>query len=154
VTARNTGNESWDAFWAEASGARTEVIRGVDVAVPRDIPFGFEERVRELSASSAREDIAELVTALFGAEVFDAWADAGMGYYELLTVLTWGMAQATGTDMTFAEAYQAVQEGDAEGKAQSSPNRAARRAQSKPTGGQSKRTSAASTASPRRRSAA
>lgn len=154
MTARTTtGNESWDAFWAEVSGARTETIRGVEVQVPRDVPFGFEERLGALSASSAREDVAELITALFGPDVFDAWADAGMGYYELLTVLTWGMAQASGTDMTFIEAYQAVQELNAEGKAPSPPNRAARRAQSKPIGGPSKPTSRASTASTRKRSA-
>lgn len=152
---KTTGSPSWDAYWAEVTGARTEVIRGITVDVPRDVPFGFEERLQELSSSSAREDVEELVTMLFGPDVFGAWLDAGMGYRELLTVLTWGMAQASGTDMTFAEAFEAVAQQDTTGgKAPSSPNRAARRAQSKPTGGPSARTSAASTASARKSSRA
>lgn len=154
MTARTTGSPSWDAFWAEVSGAHQETIRGVTVDVPRDVPFGFEERLQELSASSAQEDVEELVTTLFGPDVFAAWADAGMGYRELLTVLTWGMAQASGTDMSFAEAYEAISKADDEGKAPTSPNRAARRSQSKPTGGPSKRTSAASTGSARKTSRA
>ena len=154
TTRTTTGSQSWDAFWAEVSGARTEVIRGVEVPVPTDVPFGFENRLQELSSSSAPEDVEELVSALFGESVFEQWADAGMGYHELLTVLTWGMAQAAGNDLTFSEAYELIQKETAgEGKAPS-PNRAARRAQSKPTGGPSKRTSRASTASTRTRSGA
>ena len=145
--------ESWDAFWAEVSGARTEVIRGVTVQVPRDVPFGFEERLQELSESSSREDIADLVESLFGAETFAAWDEAGMGLQELQVVLTWGMAQASGRDLSFREAYEMVLNG-AEGKAPSGQNRAARRSQSKSTGGQSKPTSRASTGSARKTSRA
>ena len=156
TTRKTTESQSWDEFWAEVSGARTEVIRGVEVPVPTDVPFGFENRLQELSSSSEREDVEELVSALFGESVFEQWADAGMGYHELLTVLTWGMAQAAGNDLTFGEAYELIQKETAgEGKAPSpSPNRAARRAQSKPTGGPSKRTSRANTASTRTRSGA
>lgn len=154
--AKSASNESWDDFWAEVSGARTEVIRGVVVQVPRDVPFGFEERLNELSSSSAREDVAELVGRLFGAEIFEQWDEANMGLRELLTALTWGMAQAAGTDMTFREAFDLVQQGE-QGKAPA-PNRQARRtasrAPSTSTGGRSKRTSSASTTSARKTSRA
>ncbi|MFE2019890.1 hypothetical protein ACFW9O_17825 [Streptomyces sp. NPDC059499] len=150
TTRKTTDSPTWDAYWAEVSGARTEVIRGVEVDVPRDVPFGFEERLQELSSSSAREDVEELVSMLFGPDIFGSWVDAGMGYRELLTVLTWGMAQASGTDMSFAEAFEAVaQQSAAEGKAPSGQNRAARRRPSASTGGQSKRTSGGSTVSRR-----
>lgn len=154
--AKGAASESWDDFWAEVSGARTEVIRGVTVQVPRDVPFGFQERLNELSSSSAREDVAELVERLFGAEIFEQWEEANMGLRELLTALTWGMAQAAGTDMAFREAYDLVQQGE-QGKAPA-PNRQARRAASRApsasTGGQSKRTSSASTVSARKTSRA
>lgn len=157
MTARKTG-ESWDEFWAEVSGGRTEIIRGVEVRVPSDVPIGFEERVSELSTSSAREDIAELVGALFGDQTFEAWEQADMGLIELMTVLTWGMAQASGQDVTFREAYEMVTEAEAAGGKAPAPNRAARRAAPKQPsaagGGRSKATSSGSTGSARRTSRA
>jgi hypothetical protein len=152
-------HETWDAFWAEAISSRTEVIRGVEVRVPTDMPLVMERRIEELSESEAEEDLAELISMLFGADVLDAWLEAGMGVVELQTVLTWGMAHAAGRDLSFAEALDLVREGDGAGKALGSgqPNRAARRAgapkkRSAAGGGQSKRTSRASTGSARKTS--
>lgn len=155
------GHETWDAFWAEVSGGRTEVIRGVEVAVPSDVPMALEQRVDELRDSDAKEDLAELLSLLFGQDVLDQWMDAGMGMLELQTVLTWAMAQAGGRDLTFAEALEMVRSGDA-GKlpGPKGPNRAARRATGAPAkrsaagGGRSKPTSSASTGSARRTSRA
>lgn len=146
---------SFDAFWAEVSGGATETIRGVVVAVPTDMPIAMEMRITQLQESGSEQDIRELLSLLFGDDVLDEWTEAGMGMRELQTVLTWGIAHASGKPLTFQEAYDALAaaEDAAEGKA---PNRAARRAaQSKPsasTGGRSKRTSAVSTASTRARS--
>ncbi|MEU7962363.1 hypothetical protein AB0D09_02670 [Streptomyces sp. NPDC049097] len=158
MTARKTpASQSWDDFWAEVSPARTEVIRGIEVRIPTDLPLVVEKRANDLRESSDEEDIAELLQLLFGVTL-DEWRDAGMGLRELQTVLTWGLAQASGVDMTFAEAYETVLTGDGEGKALGprQPNRAARRAASKPpsksTGGRSGRTSAGSTASARKSS--
>ncbi|MFJ9657620.1 hypothetical protein ACIRPR_06580 [Streptomyces griseoflavus] len=155
------GHESWDAFWAEASGGRTEVIRGVEVRVPTDVPMALEQRVEELHDSDRREDLAELLALLFGQDVLDQWVDAGMGLVELQTVLTWGMAQAGGRDLSFAEALDMVRAGEA-GKplGPQGPNRATRRATGAPAkrsaagGGRSKRTTGASTATSRRTSRA
>jgi hypothetical protein len=152
VTAR-TATQSWDEFWAEVAPSRTEVIRGIEVQVPTDMPLAVEKRIGELRESEAEEDIGELLQLLFGVGL-DEWREAGMGLRELQTVLTWGIAQASGRDMSFAEAYELVSAGDGEGKplAPKGPNRAARRAPSKSTGGRSKRTSSASTGSARTRS--
>ncbi|MFF9197344.1 hypothetical protein ACF09L_19260 [Streptomyces sp. NPDC014779] len=148
---------SWDDFKREVFGDRTEIIEGVEVKVPTDVPFGVAARMGDLSESSAQEDFEELVCALFGPEVFEQWMEAGMGQIGLMTVLTWGMAQAAGNDISFQEAYTAIVSGDP-GKAMSpeapAPNRAARRSRSGSTGGQSRRTSPASTGSKRTRSRA
>lgn len=156
MTARKT--QSWDDFWAEQSGGRTEVIRGVKVQVPTDMPLGYENRVadlKHLGEDSGLEEFAELVDPLFGPGVFEQWVDTGMGQIELLTAVTWGMAQASRKDLSFAEAFELVTSNDP-GKAVSAPNRAARRAASKSpsksTGGRSKPTSSASTASARKTS--
>ena len=153
------GHETWDAFWAEASGGRTEVIRGVEVAVPTDVPMALEKRVDELRDSDAQEDLAELLALLFGRDVLEQWMDAGMGMLELQTVLTWGMAQAGGRDLTFAEALEMVRSGEGLGKPKG-PNRATRRATGAPAkrsaagGGRSKPTSRASTGTARKTSRA
>ncbi|MES9804918.1 hypothetical protein [Streptomyces cinereoruber] len=139
-------SQSWDDFKAKVWGNRTEVIENVEVRVPVDLPFGFEDRVADLSSSSAREDVEELVEDLFGPDVLDQWIKAKMGTMGLMTVLTWGMAQGSGrVDFTFEDAYNAITSDDP-GKALGQPqNRAARREQSRSTGGRSRRTSAAST---------
>jgi len=149
------GHESWDAFWAQALGGRTEVIRGVEVPVPNDMPLAMEKRIEELSESEAEEDLRELIAMLFGADVLGAWVENGMGVLEFQTVLAWGMAQAGGRDMSFAEALELVR---SEGKrpGPQGPNRATRRSASAKAsasgGGRSKRTSSASTGSARKTS--
>ncbi|CAL9504105.1 hypothetical protein SUDANB126_03500 [Streptomyces sp. enrichment culture] len=156
----DAGHESWDAFWAEVSGDRTEVIRGIEVRVPTDVPMAMEQRIEELRDSEAKEDLAELLAMLFGQDVLDVWMDAGMGMLELQTVMTWAMAQAGGRDLSFAEALDLVRSGEA-GKlpGPKGPNRAARRAgapakRSAAGGGRSKPTSNGSTGSARRTSRA
>lgn len=55
-------NDSWDAFWAEVAGEqRTEVIRGIEVPVPTDLPLALEKRATDLEDSERFEDYAELV---------------------------------------------------------------------------------------------
>ncbi|MGW6458030.1 hypothetical protein ACWF94_19310 [Streptomyces sp. NPDC055078] len=157
---KRAAHQSWDDFTRETFGNRTEEIYGVTVPVPADMPFGFSERaeaLRDLDESSRLEEFADLVDILFGDGVFEQWAAGGMGQLQLMTVLTWGMAQASGREMTFSEAYEVVTSDDP-GKAMAQPNRAARRAASKPrsasTGGRSKRTSSGSTGSGRATSSA
>jgi hypothetical protein len=152
--ATNSASQSWDQFWGEVSKGRTEVIRGVEIKVPTDMPLILEQRVQELQDSSDMNDVAELLSILFGTDCIEQWREAGMGLQEFQTVLTWGIAHANGSDLSFAEAYDLVKNGDGEGKAMAppTPNRAVRRAQSTGGGGRSKRTSSASTASARARS--
>lgn len=157
MTARRTavqGEESWDDFWASVSRGRTETIRGVEVHVPSDMPMIVEQRIEELQNSTSMDDIAELIGLLFGADVLDQWREAGMGLLEFQVVMTWGLANASGRELTFREAYDLVQEGAGAGKqlGPKGPNRAARRSQSAAGGGRSKRTSSASTATARKTS--
>jgi hypothetical protein len=168
VTARKAAakTQSWDEFWAERAAARTEVIRGVTVNVPTDLPLNYEQRLGllgDLGEDSKPEEFEPLIEPLFGEGVFQQWYDAGMGAREFLTIVVWGYAQASGRDVSFAEAYELAM-GDDPGKALA-PNREARRAAkktaakktaSKPrsgaTGGPSRRTSSASTGTARRTS--
>lgn len=143
--------ESWDAFWeeirrkeeAERGGPKTEIIRGVMVLVPHDLPIRFDRRLDQLKGSSSDEDLKALLADLFGADVLDAWIDAGMTPMELRVVLMWGVAQGKGRAMSFRQAYELVKEGS-EGKAESSTRK---NGSAGSTGGRSKRTSARATSS-------
>ncbi|MBP5931823.1 hypothetical protein F3K39_28220 [Streptomyces sp. LBUM 1479] len=155
MTARKTtADQSFDDFWAEVSRGRTEVIRGVEVQVPTDMPLIVEQRVEELQNSGSLEDIQELLGLLFGADVLDQWLQAGMGLREFQVIITWGLAHASGNPLTFQEALDLVEQGAGAGKqlAPKGPNRAARRSQSAAGGGRSKPTSRASTATSRKTS--
>ncbi|MFG2976305.1 hypothetical protein ACGFYY_25395 [Streptomyces sp. NPDC048331] len=153
MTARKAASEdeSFDAFWASVARPTTTIIRGVTVAVPRDMPMLVEQRVEELQDSSSIEDIAELVGMIFGENCLEKWRDAGMGLLEFQVILAWGMANARGRKTSFQEAHEMVLEQAAEGKAPA-PNRAERRSRSAATGGPSKRTSSGSTGSVRKTS--
>ncbi|MEU2119998.1 hypothetical protein ABZ567_31175 [Streptomyces sp. NPDC016459] len=145
-------NESWDAFWSEVSRGETEEIRGVTVPVPTDMPLLVERRVQELQDSAELDDVAELVSLIFGTDCMEQWRENGMGLKEFQTVLTWGLAHAGGNPLTFAEAYELVEQGEGAQAGKAQPNRAARRSRSNATGGPSKRTSNGSTASGRKKS--
>ncbi|MEU6756976.1 hypothetical protein [Streptomyces sp. NPDC046685] len=151
VTAARAGKaQSWEDFKAQEFGTRTEVIEGVEIVVPSDVPLNFTTQFSTLGPSSEVADFGGAVTLLYGEGVFDRWVENGMGAIGLLTALMWGYMQGNGQDVSFSDAYQVVISDDP-GKAATAVagNRAARRQQSKPTGGRSSRTSAASTASPR-----
>jgi hypothetical protein len=152
VTART---QSWEDFKRQAFGGRTEEIGGVTVRVPTDVPLILQDLAENLSADSKVDDFNEVVGLLYGDGVFEQWLSNGMGASELMTALMWGMLQGSGRDVTFMEAYELVLSDDP-GKALA--NRAQRRAASKPrsanTGGRSRPTTSASTASTRKRSAA
>ncbi|MER5482914.1 hypothetical protein ABT024_06820 [Streptomyces sp. NPDC002812] len=154
AAARAGKAQSWEAFKAEAFGTRTEVIEGVEIPVPADIPLNFTAKFSSLSEESEIDDFADAVTLLYGEGVFEQWVNNGLGQMGLLTVLMWGYMQGSGQkDVEFGDAYRVVMSDDP-GKAAAAAvgNRAARRSQSKGTGGRSSRTSAASTGSPRARS--
>lgn len=129
-------DDSFDAFWEEQHGGlRTTVIQGVEVVVPTDLPQGFAHRFNQLKDSGKDDDAAELVGMLYGEEAAKKWMEPPqIGTRKLMTALLWGMAQASGEDITFAEAYERLRQQLA-GKAKPAPNRAARRtAQRKPSG--------------------
>lgn len=149
-----TANEhaSWDAFWAEVQREEaaergeqpaTEVIRGVTITVPHDLPLKFDRLLEQVKDSSSDEDTKRALAVLFGADVLDAWVEADMGSREFQVVLLWGIANGKGQKTSFREAYDLVRR-QSEGKA---PNSTRRSGVSGGSGGRSKRTSTRGTAS-------
>lgn len=142
--------QSWDDFWADVTPAkpRTEVICGVEVLVPTDMPLNLQARLGELEQSENEDDFHELIGMLFGDGALADWIDAGMTLRQLQTVLVWGIHHANGKPISFREAHEkaAAQEGKAQ-PANRAARRAAVRSRSAATGGRSRPTSSGSTAS-------
>lgn len=147
------------SFWAEYQAQQdvpTRRIFGVDVPIPNDIPLAFEKQAEELQNSNDIEDIKRLLAALFAPEIFDQWMDRGLTNKMLSVLLAWGMSNASGSPIEFAEAAELVEQAERDkaangGKAPTPLNRAGRRASSKTgasggTGRSSKPTSRANTA--------
>lgn len=124
----------------------TEVIRGVTVTVPHDLPLRFDRRLEQLKGSSTDESVRTMLVDLFGDDVLEAWVDAGMTQVEFRVVLMWGMARGRGKQLSFREAYDIVREQN-QGKATSLTRTSGKSAGS---GGRSKRTSGGSTGSRRK----
>lgn len=131
--APHESTEDFDAFWAAHRAQRqrpTATIRGVVVAVPDSIPLEFEDLYAQAQGRSDPDAYRRLIAHLFGEDTYVAWKAAGMGSAELQVVLAWGMANAAGRRMSFAEAAEFVATAEATksaaGKAPR-PNRAARR---------------------------
>ncbi|MEU3162895.1 hypothetical protein [Streptosporangium sp. NPDC006930] len=149
--------QSWDSFWSEIQAEEatergeqaTEVIRGVTVAIPHDLPLRFDRRLEQLSGSSTGESVKTLVADLFGDDVLEQWINAGMTQLEFRVVLMWGIAHGRGKPFSFREAYDIVREQN-QGKAK--PDSTPTSSKSAGSGGRSKRTSAANTGSRQARS--
>lgn len=108
--------EDFDAFWAEhrARERRPRArIRGVEVLVPIDVPLAFEDLLTTLGSSSKREDVERMLAMLFPAGVLDRWKAAGMSGRELRVVLAWGMSNAAGKRIDFAQAVELVAKAEA-----------------------------------------
>lgn len=125
--------EDFDAFWATHRARKqrpTATIRGVLVAVPDGVPLEFEDLYEQAQHRADPATYARLIAHLFGEDTYGAWKRAGMTTPELQVVLAWGMANAAGRRMGFAEAARLVADAEATksaaGKAPR-PNRAARR---------------------------
>lgn len=153
------------AFWTQhraQSKPATKKILGLVVEVPTELPLSFEDRYLELVDKSSDDTraVEELLQLLFGQDVWAVWKANGLTTSMLKVLLVWGAANGGGTAMSFEEAVVKAAEWEAEadaGKAKPVPNRKDRRASSKTAesdagGRSSSRTSAASTASPRKNS--
>ncbi len=147
----------WDEHEAKQEVPTTRIL-GVDVPIPHDIPLAFEKKFEELKDSEDVEDVKRLLKFLFVEDVLDRWTDHGLTSNMLQVLLAWGMSNASGKEIDFAEAAELVEQAKRdkaanEGKAPTAINRAGRRARassktraSAGTGGSSKPTSRANTA--------
>jgi hypothetical protein len=124
------------SYWSSRPGAPVETKRiiGVDIPVPRDVPLRFMDQVAALKDSTDPDDILHLLEMLFGSNPLDAWVANDATGEQLQVILAWGMSNAQGNPIDFAEAAVLVDKArarDAEGKAPVPLNRAGRRASSR-----------------------
>lgn len=157
---QETEHQGFDAFWAEQlrkeaaerGQAPTETIRGVTVKVPQDLPMRFRAMARGMRNEQGDEAFKELLAALFGTDVLDAWDKNGMGAREFRTVLAWGLAHGDGNPISWQQAYEQVMAKEEDGDAGKESSSARKSGGSAGTGRSSKPTSGANTSSSRKTS--
>lgn len=164
--------DDFDAFWqAEKAEQPHARIRGVEVPIPMDIPLALAAQMQGATEADEEQN-KKILAELYGPEIIESWIREGMGTREFFVVLTWSFVRGSGGKITFAEAVTRADEvlatmaaaedggdqgkapakGKAKPKAKAGPNRATRR--SAAAGASSSPTSAASTGSRRKTSAA
>lgn len=143
------------AFWREHKPPETKRILGVTVVVPTDLPLNWQARMEQARESDSEDDVRGLLAELFGADVMDKWIENKVSGPQMWVLMTWAITNGMGRPTTFAEAAALAEEARKvidQGKAQTVPNRADRRASlaipaSASTGRWSKPTSNGSTPS-------
>lgn len=149
-------NASWDAFWAEKVGAKTTVIRGIEILIPTGITIAAQRELEERARGAGVDGWAPIAVGLFRApdgtaipDLWERWKAAGMVLPELRVLVTWGMSNGKGVPISFDEAYRIETQlsEDDEGKAEEPTEAPTRKPSRAATGGRSKRASARRTAS-------
>ncbi|WP_457028109.1 hypothetical protein [Kitasatospora sp. P5_F3] len=128
TTTEPTELADFDAFFAErravaAGGARMRLF-GTEYQLPAQTPLAYTLLAEANSDRSDLGALRDVLEPLFGADVIERWARAGMGDDDFQVVLFWSAQNMVKPgSMSMAEAAQAVADAES-GKA---PNREARR---------------------------
>lgn len=148
--------EDFDAFWSAQDRKPTSLknVFGVDVTLPPALPLRFEVEARKVAVSKDPDDTKRMVGILFGSDALDHWIARGMDLEQFAVLLMWGTANTRQPDsMTLGQARDVyLTRMAAQGKADpgTAPGTTSGSASSA-TGPRSKRTSAASTGSRKRK---
>jgi hypothetical protein len=132
-------NGDFDAFFREeaAKGKRKRqsvTLYGSTYILPETMPLMFTLQAERVQASTDLNDVRRMLTALFGVDALDDWAENGMDDRQFRIVLMYSAANVRSpgslTMQRAAELYDEQEAAkDAQGKAPA-PNRAARRKKS------------------------
>lgn len=97
------GVEDFDAFWTlqDRQGPRVR-IAGQVVTLPPAVPLEFELLAKRMNKSTSEADMSRLLTILFGADQFEAWANAGMDLDQFKVLLAWAPQRIAGSDVSLA----------------------------------------------------
>ncbi|MGW4727668.1 hypothetical protein ACWEQC_00440 [Streptomyces shenzhenensis] len=131
------GPDDFDAFFAEQDKTRPRhpfTLYGTRYVLPDSLPLMFTLQAERVQDSNDPADVRRMLGTLFGGDTLDVWAEHGMTDRQFGIVLIYSAAnvRAPGSvSMERAAELHDEQERARSGKAQA-PNRAARRAQTKP----------------------
>lgn len=120
--------EDFDAFWAEYDrGRKRPSLRlfGQVVELPPALPLQFELEAKRLARSKRDRDVSKLVAILFGADVLEKWAEAGMDSDQFQLLLAWAPRRIAGQKVTLTEVAAELAAAEAKkqkGKKESDPS--------------------------------
>ena len=106
--------EDFDAFWSSQNRQGKRVrIAGQVVTLPPSLPLQFELEARKLARSKSDQDVAKLLTILFGEDPTTKWAEAGMDLEQFQVLLAWAPRVIAGQHVTLAEVAEQVRKAQA-----------------------------------------
>ncbi len=128
------GHADFDAFFAEESATRPReqlTLYGTTYTLPESLPLLFTLQMERVQDSSDPGDVRKMLATLYGGDVLDTWAEAGMTDRQLGVVLIYSAGNIRNPgSVTMQRAAELYAEQEA-GKAAAPANRAARRAKTK-----------------------
>ncbi|WP_031010637.1 hypothetical protein [Streptomyces sp. NRRL F-5727] len=139
VQERAPKTADFDAFFAEQAEQQPRqalALFGRRYVLPESLPILFTLQAERLQASEDPDDVRRMLTALYGGDVLDEWAEKGLTDKQLGVLLIWSAAAIRAPGTVSMERAAELYDRQAAGKAQG-PNRAARRSKKKPKAGSS-----------------
>ncbi|QMP84118.1 tail assembly chaperone [Streptomyces phage Alderaan] len=119
----------FDAFFAEQAEQQPRqalALFGRTYTLPESLPILFTLQAERLQASEDPNDVRRMLTALYGGDVLDEWAEHGLTDKQLGILLIWSAAAIRSPGKVSMERAAELYAEQATGKAPG-PNRATRR---------------------------
>lgn len=108
--------EDFDAWRAQQrakrTGGRRVKVFGTVVTLPSSLPLGVTLSMDDLGDSSDIDDVRDVVGILYGKDALDHWIAEGVDLDDFQILMAWGVASASGQNITFDRAAELVAEAE------------------------------------------
>lgn len=112
------GAEDFDAFWQAQDREHITIrVMGENIALPPAMPLEVELLAKRLQRRSDAKAVKRMLTALFGADRTEQWAEAGMDSEQFQVLLAYTMHRLQGGTKSMAEVAELLRDREASGEA-------------------------------------
>ena len=112
------GVEDFDAFWTSLDRKGVAIrVMGETIDLPPAMPLEVELLAKRLQRRSDARSVRRVLTALFGADRTEQWAEAGMDSEQFQVLLAYTMHRLGGGTKSMAEVADLLRDREASGEA-------------------------------------
>lgn len=112
------GIEDFDAFWSAQDREHITIrVAGENIALPPAMPLEVELLAKRLRRRSDAKAVKRMLTALFGEDRTEKWAEAGMDAEQFQVLLAYTMHRLQGGEKSMAEVAALLRDREASGEA-------------------------------------